>query len=103
MPALAEIPEGIRKAPAYVREFLRGVPSVWDDTKFLDGHPGKFAVLARRGAGRWYVAGISGEGAEKNPRWIYASCGRAAPARSSRTGRAATSRSAARQSAPART
>ena len=61
----AEIPEGLAKSPAYVREFLRGVPSVWDDTKFLDGHPGKFAVLARRGAGRWYVAGINGEAAER--------------------------------------
>jgi alpha-glucosidase len=61
----AEIPEGVQKAPTYVREFLKGVPSVWDDTKFLDGHPGSFAVLARRGAGRWHVAGINGEAAEK--------------------------------------
>jgi len=57
----AEIPEGMRKAPSYVRDFLKGVPSVWDETKFLDGYPGKFAVFARRGDGRWYVAGINGE------------------------------------------
>jgi hypothetical protein len=57
----AEIPEGLRKVPPYVREFLKGVPSVWDDTRFLDGYPGKFVVLARRGEGRWYVAGINGE------------------------------------------
>lgn len=61
----AEIPEGMAKAPVYVREFLKGVPSVWDDTKFLDGYPGRFAVLARRSAGRWYVAGINGETAGK--------------------------------------
>lgn len=61
----AEIPEGMAKAPAYVRDFLKGVPSVWDDTKFLDGYPGKFVVLARRGEGRWYVAGINGETTEK--------------------------------------
>lgn len=48
----AEIPEGIAKAPPYVRGFLKGVPNVWDDTKFLDGYPGKFVVLARRGEGR---------------------------------------------------
>ena len=59
----AEIPEGMAKAPAYVREFLKGVPAVWDDTKFLDGHPGSFVALARKGAGRWYVAGINGEAA----------------------------------------
>ena len=61
----AETPEGMAKAPVYVREFLKGVPSVWDETKFLDGHPGSFAVLARRGAGRWYVAGINAEAAGK--------------------------------------
>ncbi|MFN2416854.1 MAG: glycoside hydrolase family 97 catalytic domain-containing protein [Pyrinomonadaceae bacterium] len=61
----AEIPEGMAKAPPYVRDFLKGVPSVWDDTKFLDGRPGGFVALARRGGGRWYVAGINGEGAEK--------------------------------------
>ena len=61
----AEIPEGMAKAPDYVRNFIKGVPSVWDDTRFLAGHPGKFAVLARRGEGRWYVAGINAEPAAK--------------------------------------
>jgi hypothetical protein len=57
----AEIPEGMAKAPGCVRDFLKGVPAVWDDTKFLDGFPGKWVVLARQGEGRWYVAGINGE------------------------------------------
>jgi hypothetical protein len=61
----AEIPQGMAKVPEYVRDFLRHVPSVWDDTKFLDGFPGKFVVLARKGDGRWYVAGINGEEAAK--------------------------------------
>ena len=61
----AEIPEGMAKAPAYVREFLKGVPSIWDDVKFIDGYPGKYVVLARRSQGKWYVAGINGE---KTPR-----------------------------------
>ena len=61
----AEIPQGMAKAPDYVRDFLKGVPSVWDDTKFLDGYPGRFVVLARRGNGRWYVAGINGETTER--------------------------------------
>jgi hypothetical protein len=61
----AEIPEGMAKAPAYVRDFLKHVPSVWDETKFLDGYPGKLVVLARRGDGRWYVAGINGEASGK--------------------------------------
>lgn len=57
----AEIPEGMAKAPDYVREFMKRAPSVWDETKFIDGFPGRFVVMARRGEGRWYVAGINGE------------------------------------------
>ncbi|KAF1723236.1 alpha-glucosidase [Pseudoxanthomonas wuyuanensis] len=56
-----EIPEGMAKAPDYVREFLRGVPSVWDDSRYIAGYPGKQAVFARQGDGRWYVAGINAE------------------------------------------
>lgn len=61
----AEIPEGMAKMPDYVRDFMKNVPSVWDDTKFIDGYPGKLAVLARCGDGRWYVAGINGEAVGK--------------------------------------
>jgi len=61
----AEIPEGMAKAPAYVKDFIKSIPSVWDDTKFIDGWPGKFVVLARKGNGKWYIAGINGETTEK--------------------------------------
>jgi alpha-glucosidase len=57
----AEIPEGMARAPAYVRDFMKRVPSIWDDVKFLAGEPGKFVVLARRSGKQWYVAGINGE------------------------------------------
>ena len=36
----AEIPQGMAKAPPYVRDFLKRVPVVWDDVKFIDGFPG---------------------------------------------------------------
>ena len=61
----AEIPQGMAKMPAYVQDFMKQVPSVWDDTKFIDGYPGKLVVLARKSGGRWYVAGINGEAVEK--------------------------------------
>ena len=61
----AEIPEGMAKAPTYVQDFLKKVPSVWDDSKFIDGFPGKFAAMARKGDNRWYIAGINGEATEK--------------------------------------
>ncbi len=56
-----DIPEAMTKVPAYVKDFMKRVPSVWDDTKFLDGFPGKFVALARRGDGRWFIAGLNGE------------------------------------------
>lgn len=61
----AEIPEGMAKMPEYVRSVMRTIPSVWEDTRFIDGFPGKFAVLARKGEGHWYVAGINGEASAK--------------------------------------
>jgi hypothetical protein len=61
----AEIPAGMAKAPAFVQDFLKRVPSVWDDTKFLAGWPGKYVVLARQGDGKWFIAGINGENAPR--------------------------------------
>jgi hypothetical protein len=61
----AEIPAGMARAPTYVREFMKRVPSVWEDVKFLAGEPGKFVVLARRSGKQWYVAGINGERASR--------------------------------------
>ncbi len=60
-----DVPEGMAKMPDYVKDYMKHVPSVWDDTKFIDGFPGKLAVLARKGGGHWYVAGINGEPVEK--------------------------------------
>jgi hypothetical protein len=57
----AEIPSGMRKAPPYVREFLKHVPAVWDDVKFVEGFPGQYVVLARRAGRTWYVAGINAD------------------------------------------
>lgn len=71
----AEIPAGMAKTPEYVQDFLRGVPSVWDDIQFLDGYPGKFVVIARKGEGRWYLAGINGE---SRPRDLSLDLGRLA-------------------------
>jgi hypothetical protein len=57
----AEIPDGMAKVPEFVRDFLRHVPSVWDDVRFLDGYPGSYVVMARRSGNRWYVSGINGD------------------------------------------
>jgi alpha-glucosidase len=51
---------------ASVKAFLSGVPSAWDDTKFIQGEPGKDAIIARRKGKTWYIAGINGENTSKN-------------------------------------
>ncbi|MBN2174225.1 MAG: glycoside hydrolase family 97 catalytic domain-containing protein [Bacteroidales bacterium] len=61
----AQSPEGMAKVPEDVKDFLITLPDYWDDVKFLDGFPGKYAVIARRSGNRWYIAGINGEKNEK--------------------------------------
>jgi hypothetical protein len=62
----AQTPEGMAAVPDYVKDFMREVPSRWDDSRFVDGYPGKFVALARKFKNNWYVAGINGEDIEKN-------------------------------------
>ena len=49
-------------APAICMDFLRTVPTTWDETVFIDGYPGKYCVLARRHADTWYIAGNNATG-----------------------------------------
>jgi alpha-glucosidase len=61
----AEVPEGMMNQPNYVIDFMKNIPKRWDDIKFIDGYPGKYAVIARKGNGKWFVAGINGENDQK--------------------------------------
>lgn len=61
----AEIPDGMAKAPENVRVLLKKIPSVWDDSKFLDGFPGRYVAMARKGGGYWYLCGINAEKSER--------------------------------------
>jgi hypothetical protein len=56
----AEVPQGMDTVPDYVKDFLRTLPARWDDSRFVAGEPGKFAVIARQAGGKWYVAGFNG-------------------------------------------
>ena len=40
---------------------MKEVPTTWDEVKFIDGYPGKYAILARRNGDKWYVAGINAQ------------------------------------------
>ena len=57
-------PNNLTDAPQPALDFLKDVPTTWDETVFIDGYPGKYCVLARRHADKWYIAGIN---AQKEP------------------------------------
>jgi alpha-glucosidase len=40
-------------------DFVRQVPSTWDETRFLSGQIGEFAVVARRSGRDWYIGAIT--------------------------------------------
>lgn len=61
----ADTPEGMVTAPAYVKSFLQDLPRSWDETRFVDGYPGRHAVIARRAGQAWYVAGINAGDADR--------------------------------------
>ncbi|MCF3652358.1 glycoside hydrolase family 97 protein [Synoicihabitans lomoniglobus] len=54
-------PNNLEEQPAFVIDFLKTVPTRWDETRFIAGYPGKLAVLARRHEKQWYVAATNGE------------------------------------------
>jgi hypothetical protein len=62
----AESPEGMRHVPEYVKQYLRDLPTHWDDVNFLDGYPGKHIVIARKSGSKWYIGAINGGDTEKH-------------------------------------
>lgn len=60
MQFFALAPNNLTDAPAECIDFLKSVPTTWDETRVLDGYPGKYVVLARRSDDKWYVAAVNG-------------------------------------------
>ncbi|MCE1155997.1 MAG: glycoside hydrolase family 97 protein [Bacteroidales bacterium] len=61
MQHMADRPEGYYMLPDAAKNFLREVPNAWDDTRLMDGYPGKEVVMARRKGDNWYIGGIHAE------------------------------------------
>ncbi|GEN66182.1 glycoside hydrolase family 97 protein [Chryseobacterium rhizosphaerae] len=55
------MPNNLTDAPEFQLSFMKEVPTLWDETVFIDGYPGKYAVVARRHADHWYAAGVNAE------------------------------------------
>ena len=60
----AMAPNNLTDAPAWAVDFMKRVPTTWDEVRFIDGYPGKYVVLARRSGDKWFVVGAN---AEKQP------------------------------------
>lgn len=56
---LVNSPEGMDKQPYFVVDFLRHLPTTWDNTQLIEGYPGKYVVLARYSGKRVLIAGIN--------------------------------------------
>ncbi|QNF34823.1 glycoside hydrolase family 97 catalytic domain-containing protein [Adhaeribacter swui] len=52
-------PNNLTDVPAFEIEFMKQIPTTWDETIYVDGYPGKYCVIARRHGEEWYVAGVN--------------------------------------------
>lgn len=63
-------PNNLQDVPQWELDWLKNVPTAWEDTKFIAGYPTKYAVVARKSsvengsgaaltAGRWFVGGLN--------------------------------------------
>jgi alpha-glucosidase len=41
-------------------EFFKAVPTVWDDSKYLDGDIGQHVTIARRSGNKWFIGTLNG-------------------------------------------
>ena len=57
-------PNNLTDAPAWAIDFMKNVPTTWDEVKFIDGYPGKYAIIARRAGDHWFIVGVN---ADKQP------------------------------------
>ena len=56
---IAMQPNNLQELPQAELDFLKAIPTTWDETRYVDGYPGKYVVLARRHGDQWYVAGLN--------------------------------------------
>ena len=48
-------------APSWAVQFMKDVPTTWDEVRYIDGYPGRYAIMARRCGDKWYLAGINAD------------------------------------------
>jgi alpha-glucosidase len=68
---MADRPEGYYRLPDAAKQFLREVPNAWDDTKLIDGYPGKDVIVARQKGADWYIGGLNAETKAKRKKLTF--------------------------------
>lgn len=58
---LADRPEGYMAQTEEIQNLISSLPTVWDNTKLLDGYPSDYVVMARKKGDVWYISGINGK------------------------------------------
>jgi len=56
---MCDSPDNYRDQPG--SDFLKLIQTTWDETRYLDGYPGRDIILARRKNTSWYVGGMTNE------------------------------------------
>ena len=58
--AVVLCPNNLSELQPFELDFLRELPTTWDETRFLDGYPTRYVALARRHGSKWYVGALNG-------------------------------------------
>jgi len=56
---VSDDPANYRGEPGF--DFIKRVPTAWDETRFIAGEPGRDIVLARRQGKAWYLGAMTGD------------------------------------------
>lgn len=62
--SLADSPDTYRSSPAGF-DFIRDVPTSWDETRYVAGEVGQYIVLVKRKGDTWYLGAMNGASARK--------------------------------------
>jgi alpha-glucosidase len=62
--SLQDSPDSYRGSPAGF-DFIREVPTSWDETRFVAGDVGQYIAIAKRKGDLWYIGAMNGDSARK--------------------------------------
>lgn len=54
---VSDYPKSYENQPGF--DFIKAVPSTWDETRVLNGEPGQYITIARRHGDDWYLGAMS--------------------------------------------